>query len=67
MTTMTNTDELTMKVAQLQDAVDRVEYKLDHNNKVLSSYVGKKGKLPEDEDEVGARVRGDILQAPTMK
>jgi len=50
MTTMTNTDELTMKVAQLQDAVDRVEYKLDHNNKVLSSYVGKKGKL-DDEDE----------------
>lgn len=53
MTTMTNTDELTLKVAQLQDALDRVETKVDYNNRVMGAYASKKGLETGDDEEQG--------------
>jgi len=50
MTTMTSTDELTMKVGQLQEALDRVEHKVDYHNTVMTAYATKKNLVTVEGD-----------------
>jgi len=53
MTTLTNTDELTLKVAHLQEGMDRLENKLDRNSRVMDAYAKKKGLVDAEDDEEG--------------
>ncbi|KAK3766032.1 hypothetical protein RRG08_002273 [Elysia crispata] len=49
---MEPTTDINLKISQLQDAVDRLEYKVDTQNTQLTHYINRKlKKSPEDEGD----------------